>query len=96
MDARVARAEAEVKERKQKIDDIVAELKRALSDKLEAGESKQTALDMTADLKKLIETQKAGFVREESEIYGAAFERIRSEVAGLALERGIHLVVRTD
>lgn len=96
LDKEVQAAEADVKARKEQIDNMVKLLKDG---GLKAGSPDFLAQEdeirrKGADLKLLIDKQKGTFVRKESAIYAQCYEEIKQESTAYAGKYGFGLILR--
>lgn len=96
LDKEVQAAETDVKARKEQIDNLVKLLKDG---GLKPGTQDYLAQEdeirrKSADLKVLIDKQKANFVRRESAIYAQCYEEIKQESTAYAGKYGFGLILR--
>jgi Skp family chaperone for outer membrane proteins len=96
LDVEVQAAEADVKARKEQIDQLVEMLKKS---GFKSGSQEYLAQEdeirrKNLDLKGLIDKQKATFVRRESAIYAQCYDEIKKESTSYAAQYGFGLILR--
>ena len=94
LDNEVKLAEADVKDRKEQIDKMLGLLKGYKSGTQEYLSQEDEIRRKSADLKVLIDKQKAAFVRRESGIFDQCYKEIKQESQAYASRYGFGVILR--